>query len=134
MRVFIAKVFNPAIAVTSVPITVRIQHVDVATNNVFELYHDTYDVFMNSQNPTLQQANSTRGTRSDSFEDGQDVSNQGVFAFDVRRLGSVTISSTEGFWMALDLTDSFKPMNNQNTTSPAYYCHSSYYFDCFIFR
>ena len=35
MRVFIAKVFNPAIAVTSVPITVRIQHVDVATNNVF---------------------------------------------------------------------------------------------------
>lgn len=67
MRVFIAKIFNPAIAVTSIPITVRIQHVEVSTNNVYELYHDTYDVFMNSQNPTLQQTNGTRGTRSDSF-------------------------------------------------------------------
>ena len=35
--------------------------------------------------------------------------------------------------MAIDLTDSLKPMNNQNTTSPAIYCHSSYYFDCWIF-
>lgn len=98
------------------------------------MYHDTYDVFMNSQNPTLQQSNNTRGTRSNSFQDGEDVSNQGVFAFDVKKLGSVAISGTEGFWMALDLTDSLKPMNNQNTTTPNLYCHSSYFFDCFIFR
>lgn len=67
MKVFIAKIFNPNIAVTSFPISIRIQHVQVATNNVQELYHDTYDVFMNSQNPTLMQPNGTRATRSDSF-------------------------------------------------------------------
>jgi len=67
MTLYIAKVFNPSIAVTSVPITVKIQHVEVSTNNIYELYEDTYDVFMNSQNPTLQQTNNTRSSRSDSF-------------------------------------------------------------------
>jgi len=133
MRVFIAKIFNPSIAVTSVPITIRIQHVDVATNNVYELYSDTYDVFMNSQNPTLQQANGTRGTRSNSFENGKNISDQGWFAFDVRTLGSVPISGTDGYYMAIDLTNSLKPMNNQNTTTPTSYCSGSYYFDCWIF-
>lgn len=51
----------------------------------------------------------------------------------MRKLGSVSISGTEGFYQAIDLTDSFKPMNNQNTTTPASYCHGSYYFDCWIF-
>lgn len=35
--------------------------------------------------------------------------------------------------MALDLTDSMKPMNNQNTTSPNIYCHGSYFYSCLIF-
>jgi hypothetical protein len=56
-----------------------------------------------------------------------------VFAFDVRKLGSVGISGTEGYYMAIDLTDSMKPMSNQNTTAPAKYCNISYYFDCWIF-
>jgi len=34
MRVYIAKVFNPTIAVTSIPISIRIQHVTVSNNNV----------------------------------------------------------------------------------------------------
>jgi hypothetical protein len=49
MKVFIAKIFNPAIDVTSLPLSIKIDHVTVATNNVEELYYDTYDVFMNSQ-------------------------------------------------------------------------------------
>jgi hypothetical protein len=106
----------------------------VSTNNIFELYHDTYDVFMNSQNPTLQQTNATRGTRGDSFEDGKDIGDQGVFAFDVRKMGSVGITTSLGYYMALDLTDSMKPMNNQNTTAaPALYCHGSYFHACYIF-
>ena len=52
MHVWIAKVFNPGVAVTSVPISIRINHVVVATNDIYELYYDTYDVFMNSQTPT----------------------------------------------------------------------------------
>jgi hypothetical protein len=133
MTLYIAKVFNPSIAVTSVPISVRIQHVDVATNNVFELYHDTYDVFMNSQNPTVVVSNSTRNTRADSFEDGKDIGDQGVFAFDVRKKGSVGITASLGYFMALDLTDSMKPMNNQNTSAPTLSCHGSYFYACWIF-
>ena len=133
MTLYIAKVFNPSIAVTSAPISVRIQHVDVATNNVFELYHDTYDVFMNSQNPTLQQSNTTRGTRSDTFENGKDIGDQGVMAFDVRKKGSVGITTSLGYFMALDLTDSIKPMNNQNTTAPYLDCHGSYIYACWMF-
>ena len=134
MTIYIAKVFNPAIAVTSVPISVKIQHVDVATNNVFELYYETYDVFMNSQNPTLQQTNATRATRGDSYGDGKDIGDQGVFSFDVRKIGSVGITTSLGYYMALDLTDSMKPMNNQNTTTaPTLYCHSSYFYACYMF-
>ena len=133
MTFYIAKVFNPAIAVTSVPISVRIQHVEVATNNVYELYHDTYDVFMNSQNPTLAQANTTRGTRADTFEDGKDIGDQGVIAFDVRKKGTVGITTSLVYFMALDLTDSMKPMNNQNTTAPALDCHGTYFHACWVF-
>jgi len=66
MRVYIAKVFNPSIAVTSVPISIRIQHVTATSNNVEDIYFDTYDTFMNSQTPTPV-ANNTRSARSNSF-------------------------------------------------------------------
>lgn len=94
MTVYIAKVFNPAIAVTSVPISVKIQHVEVSSNKIYELYYDTYDVFMNSQTTSLQQTNNTRSARGDSFENAKDIGDQGYFIFDVRKLGSVGISST----------------------------------------
>jgi len=51
MQLWIAKIFNPAVAVTSIPISIKIDHVMVSNNNVFELYYDTFEVFMNSQNP-----------------------------------------------------------------------------------
>ena len=74
MRVFIAKIFNPDIAVTSVPISIRVQHVTVSTNNVQDLYYDTYDCFMNSQF-AAPSTNLTRNARSDSFEASHDVNN-----------------------------------------------------------
>ena len=51
MQVWIARFMNPAIAVTSFPISIKIDHVEVATNDIYELYYDTFDVFMNSQTP-----------------------------------------------------------------------------------
>lgn len=48
LKVYMARIFNPTVAVTSVPITVRINHVTTSNNNVEELYEDTYDVFMNT--------------------------------------------------------------------------------------
>jgi hypothetical protein len=88
---------------------------------------------MNSQNPTVVVSNSTRGTRSDTFEDNHDIGDQGVFVFDVRKKGSVGITTSLGYFMVLDLTDSMKPMNNQNTTAPTLSCHGSYFYACWIF-
>lgn len=51
MKVRMARIYNPTRAVISVPISVRIDHVQVSTNNVNELYYDTFDLFMNSQDP-----------------------------------------------------------------------------------
>jgi|JI6StandDraft_1071083.scaffolds.fasta_scaffold216589_2 hypothetical protein len=49
MKVYIAKVFNPSVFTASVNISVSITQVTVATNNVDELYYDTFNVFMNTQ-------------------------------------------------------------------------------------
>ena len=51
MQVWIAKIYNPTAAVTSVPISIRIDHIQVSTNHIYEMYYDTFDLFMNSQNP-----------------------------------------------------------------------------------
>ena len=52
MTVWIAKVFNPTVAVTSVPISIKIDHITVSNNNILPIYYDTFDVFMNSQTPS----------------------------------------------------------------------------------
>lgn len=49
MRLYIAKVFNPVRAVISIPLSIRIVRVISASNNVYEYFYDTYDLFMNSQ-------------------------------------------------------------------------------------
>lgn len=47
-----ARIYNPANGVQSIPLSVKIVHVTVATNHVHELYYHTYDLFMNSQTPS----------------------------------------------------------------------------------
>ncbi len=53
MKVRMARIYNPSRAVASIPFTVRINHVSVSTNDVYELYYDTFDLFMNSQTPAI---------------------------------------------------------------------------------
>lgn len=60
MKIRVARIYNPNRAVVSIPISIRINHVVVSTNDVYELYYDTYDVFMNSQNPAPL-SDTTRG-------------------------------------------------------------------------
>lgn len=88
MQFWIAKVYNPAIAVTSVPISIRIEHVQVSTNNIFELYYDTFDVFMNTQNVgTLSHTSydCRQHTSSTIFE--RDINHVGYFRFYPRSIG-----------------------------------------------
>lgn len=110
MSLWIAKVFNPATAVTSVPISIRIDHVSTTTNDIYQLYYDTYDVFMNSQTP---------GTPSNPVSDCQAyyggrilnglVTQVNWFLFYPYAIGGV--SSTLGFFYVLDTTSVFTPMS-----------------------
>ena len=110
MQLWIAKVYNPAIAVTSVPISIRIEHIQVSTNNVYELYYDTFDVFMNTQNV---------GTLTNTSYDCQNFNGGSIFlAGNINNVGYFQIyprsvsgfSSLYGYYFVLDTTDDFKPM------------------------
>ena len=50
---------------------------------------------------------------------------------DVNKVGSVAIDGTYGYWWAVDLTDSFKPINNQ--ANPTSSCSSTYFIECYVF-
>lgn len=112
MRVWIAKVFNPGVAVTSVPISIRINHVVVASNDVYELYYDTYDVFMNSQTPTPTFA-LTEDCQSGTECYGSctifstNINSRNNFRFSPRPLTS--FSASPGYFYALDTTAVLKP-------------------------
>ena len=84
---------------------------------------------MNSRNPGTY-VNNTRSSRSNSFQDGYNVNDVPYYVIDVRKVGSNSISSN-GYYYTLDMTASFKPINNQ--LSPTLHCHGSYYFSCLIF-
>jgi hypothetical protein len=87
---------------------------------------------MNSQNPSPA-TNATRAARGDSFEGSRDVYDISNTAWDVRKIGSVAINTAagHGFYMALDLTDTFQPRNNQ--LNPYSSCHGSFFFACYTF-
>lgn len=46
---FIARIHNPTRAVKSVPLSVRMFEVEEATNNIYERYYETFDLFVNGQ-------------------------------------------------------------------------------------
>lgn len=87
---------------------------------------------MNSQTPTPV-TNNTRTAYSDSFQNGTDINDVGYISFYVIKLGTVgiTASVNNGFYYVLDMTDNFKPINNQN--SPNNYCDTSHYYACYVF-
>jgi len=109
MSLWIAKVFNPATAVTSVPISIKIDHVSTTTNDIYQLYYDTYDVFMNSQTP---------GAPSNVISGCQDYNGSRVlggyvtqvnwFLFYPYAYGTITAN---GFYYVLDTTNMFQPMS-----------------------
>ena len=108
MRLWIAKVFNPATSVTSVPISIRIDHVTVTTNDIIELYYDTFDLFMNSQSnsPTDFLTTSCRDVcNCDIF--GSEINNRNSFLFYTNSLGS--FDANIGYFYAIDMTSALTP-------------------------
>jgi len=111
MKVWIAKVFNPDIAVTSVPISIRIEHVEVSTNNIYELYYDTFDLFMNTQNVgTLSHVSyDCKAFTSLIVLNSGPVNHPGLIRIFPRSIGG--FSTLYGYYFVLDATDDFKPMD-----------------------
>jgi hypothetical protein len=135
MRVWIAKVYNPAIAVTSLPISIRINHVVVATNDIYELYYDTFDVFMNSQNPNPTYAVTDgcyggTGCPSSCTVFDSNINSRNYFRFSPNPMGSY--SSTPGYYYAIDTTSVLKPRSLEYEYYNNY-CHGSYYHYCLAF-
>ena len=116
MQLWIAKVFNPAAAVTSVPISIKIDHVVVASNDVYELYYDTFDLFMNSQTPAptysvVEDCQSGASCSSCTIF-SSDITNRNWFRFSPYIAGSPTLSL--GYYYVIDTTSVLKPLTMQS--------------------
>lgn len=113
MRLWIAKVFNPAAAVSSVPISIKIDHVSVTTNDITELYYDTFHLFMNSQSnsPTDFQTSGCRDVyNGDIF--GSEINNRNSFLFYTNSLGAY--DPNIGYYYAIDMTSALSPRSMEN--------------------
>ena len=130
MRFWIAKVFNPSIAVTSIPISIRINHVQVSTNNVYQLYYDTFDLFMNSQSNSASTFNTIgcQGSQTTFFY-SPPINNIGYVRIYPANIGGW---ASTGYFFVLDTTNSFKPQSLQPYVN-SNNCHGSYYYYCLTF-
>ena len=110
MKIRMARIYNPSRAVVSIPISVRINHVTVSTNDVTELYYDTFDIFMNSQNP-VPLADSSRGCdyyTTDFAEDNYQVGDLGWLRFYPRTKDG---NPGPGYYYVIKLPVEFTPAN-----------------------
>ena len=131
MKVRMARIYNPTNAVQSIPFSVKIEHVTVATNNVEELYYDTYHLFMNSQTPSpaADQTRNCNHYTSDIFQ-SVEVGAVGWFRFYPRSKGD-SISSSVGYYYVIKLPEDYKPQHRE-VYAPQY-CHGSYQIECTSF-
>jgi hypothetical protein len=135
MQLWMAKIFNPAVAVTSLPISIKIDHVVVATNDIYELYYDTFDVFMNSQTaaPTysvVEDCSSGAYCYGSCVILNSDVYQRNWFRFSPYIAGSP--DPTLGYYYVIDTTVALQP-NSLQYEYPYNYCHGSYYNWCLAF-
>lgn len=110
MRLYIAKVFNPVRAVVSIPLSIRIIRVVSATNNVYEYFYDTYDLFMNSQVAAPVGTNLLQNCNAivnDFTEDNMEVGQIGWIRFYPKRIGAVT----NPYYYVIKLPADFKPVH-----------------------
>lgn len=130
-----AKIYNPATAVTSVPISIKIDHVSVSTNDVYELYYDTFDVFMNSQNPAPTYS-VTEDCQTGSFcylcttIFNGNINSVNWFRFSPYIAGSP--NTDLNYYYVIDTTKVIQPSTLQSYWN-SNYCHGSYYYICLSF-
>lgn len=113
LSVYIFKVLNPALSHSSVPVTVKIDHIEVATGNIFPLYKQTYRIFLDPRpkNGAPVTYPSVDDPSVQFFEAGKDVGDYGSIFMNAHTVSGSPV--TQPFYMLVKLPDYLDPEDNQ---------------------
>jgi hypothetical protein len=107
--IYVFRVWNPAATLSSVPITVKIDHVEVMTGNIYPLYKQTFRIFLdpNAQNtnPTIYSSVDDPSVRF--FQNGLDVGDYGPIVMTAQTVSGLPI--TKPFFMLIKLPKFLTP-------------------------
>lgn len=122
MEIYIGKVWNPASAVRSVQIGIRIDHVANGTNRVTELYRDTFELFLDPQSKTSPGLLTTSMDASTNqfFTLGQDVTDVNGYLYFTAQSFSVPV--TGSYYFVVKLPPYLQVQNNQLAPTSFFDC------------
>ena len=130
MEIYIGKIWNPATAVKSVEIGVRIDHVANGSNRVIELYHDTFELFLDPQSkvsPGLL-ANSMDLNTNQFFTTGQDVTDINGYLYLTSQSFGIPVSGS--YYFVIKLPPYLQVQNNQVAPTSFFDCSPMSYVWC----
>ena len=122
MEIYIGKIWNPATAVKSVEIGVRVDHVANGSNRVIELYHDTFELFLDPQSkvsPGLL-ANSMDLNTNQFFTTGQDVTDINGYLYLTSQSFGIPVSGS--YYFVIKLPPYLQVQNNQVAPTSFFDC------------
>ena len=117
------RIYNPIRAVASIPFTVRINHVSVSNNDVYELYYDTFDLFMNSQTPAIL-ADTSRACNAFSSDFAQNGNQGGDLAW-IKFFPRKKDATAGDYFYVIKLPVDFTPAHTESIDPNL--CSSSYH-------
>jgi hypothetical protein len=130
MQIYIGKVWNPVSPVKSVEISIQINHVQNGTNRVFELYRDSFELFLDPQNtvsPGLL-ANSMDLNTNQFFTMGTDVGDTNGYLSMTAQSFSVPVSGN--YYFVVKLPSYLQVQNNQIAPGGFFDCSSMSFVWC----
>lgn len=122
MQVYIGKVWNPATAVKSVEIKVQINHVGNSTNRVYELYRDSFELFLDPQPKVAAglTANSMDLNTNQFFTSSSDVTDADGYLYLTAESFNTPVSGN--FYFVVKLPPYLQVQNNQIAPTGFFEC------------
>lgn len=113
LSVYVFKVINPILSHSSVPITVKIDHIDTATGYIYPLYKQTYRVFLDPRpkNGAPVTYPSVDDPSSQFFEDNKDVGDYASILMNAHTVSGNPV--TNPYYMLVKLPPYLDPEDNQ---------------------
>lgn len=122
MEVYIGKVWNPATAVKSVQIGIRIDHVANGSNRVVELYHDSFELFLDPQPQVVAglTTNSMDLNTNQFYASGTDVADPNGYLFLTSQ--SFSVPASGNYYFVVKLPVYLQVQNNQVAPTSFFDC------------